>query len=305
MLTAENIKKSFVFLEADMKLKALALVVVAGSLLFLQGCSRKLEGDVFVLGDNGTARKLPLVDIYAVPLSALSDFEKVANTKRDKEKAEVMATFASLDLKSLNEEHIAIKNVEADLLLRDLDRAAKGFSQFAADPVGDALKDKLRKRDEDLNQKIIAKFKAADVDGLYKKIKGIAPINFYSQEIKSYLTDASIFKVTTDAEGKFAMTLKGDDLVLVAIALGKDGTPGNFWLVKLPAADEKVTLSDANSFEKGCPSCLLAGTDKSLDSGEALSLTAYVISAYPKKSSFELSKERSWIFDYGKRAGLI
>jgi hypothetical protein len=245
------------------------------------------------------------VDVYAVQLNALIEFEKVANIKRDKDKADVMTTFASLDLKGLNEQHLAVTKGETDLLLRQISRIEKGIAYYMPDPVGDALRQKQDKRDDELNQKIIAKFKASDVEGLYKKVNSLAPIVFYTQEIKSYLTDASVQKVVSDSEGKFTMSLKGDDVVLVAIAKGKNGDPAHFWMVKLPADDKKVTLSDANFFDKGCPTCSLTGTDKTLDSAKELSMAAYIISAYIMKEPYKLSKERSWIFDYAKKANLI
>ena len=91
-------------------------MVIACSLFVLQGCSKKLDGDIFVLNNDGSSKKLPLVDVYAVQLNALIEFEKVANIKRDKDKADVMTTFASLDLKGLNEQHLAVTKGETDLL---------------------------------------------------------------------------------------------------------------------------------------------------------------------------------------------
>lgn len=286
--------------------RTFGLVVVACSLLGLQGCSKRLDGDVFVLNKDGSSNKLALVDVYAVPLNALTEFEKVANAKRDREKAEVMATLASLDLKGLNEEHIAVLEIGRRVFAREVDRTLKGISDFiGSDPVGEALSDKHRKMDVELNKKIIAKFKASDVNALYKKVQSLAPSDFYPQEIKSHLTDASVKKVVSDSDGKFTMDLKSEDVVLVAIAKGKDGNPVHFWLVKLPANEKRITLSDANSFEKGCPTCLLAGTDKTLDPAKELPMAVYVIGTYPTKNDYELSKERVWIFDFAKKANLF
>lgn len=285
-----------------MKFKVLKYLVISCFLLVLQGCSKKLNGDVFVLNIDGSSKKLALVDVYAIPAKNVVGFEKTTKEKYTKEKADVMSGFAAIDLKSLHEEDRVLNNQSRESLLRLVKRAQMGL-YYAADPVGDVLKEKQDKNNEALNSKMVSNFNRADVVALYKKLQAITAITFYSEEVKSYLTDSSVVKAVTDSEGKFSMNLTADNVVLVAVSKDMERNTVRLWLVNFKSGEKKVTLSDANSFEKRCPTCLLSGIEKT---DENLLALAAAISIFPKKNNLEdRSFEREWIFDKAKKCSFI
>lgn len=283
-----------------MRIGTLRSLIFLLSLLLLQGCSQSISGDVFVLNNkDGTARKLPLVDVYAVPFSKLANFESLSNAKRDAEKKEVLIKLDSLDLKSLFQEHTAIKKGEVDILIHQIDMG----SDFH--PSVTAMRSKQYKKIEDLNKKLTNKFKELDVESLNTKVKNLNPIEFYAHEIKNFLTEVPTQKTVTDSEGRFNLTLPSEETVLVAISKDNNGETSHLWLVRLVHGEKKVTLSDANSFEKGCATCLLRGIDKTLVRGEGLPGLLYSIASYIKVTAYGLSSFRELIFSYAERAKLI
>lgn len=278
-----------------MRFRILNLFIFLPTLFVLQGCSQNINGDVFELRADGSSKKLASVDVYAIPLKSVAAFERIANTKRDKKKAEVLASFASLsfDLKAFHEEHLAVEQAQTEIFIQDI---KKGYI-YSKPPV--------TKREEDLNQKMIDKFMKFDVESLYKKMNSLNPIYFYSQEIKKYITDTTTQKTVTDSEGKFNLNLSFDEAVIVALTKDNYGT-NRLWLVRLEPNAKRITLSDANSFEKGCPTCLLSDIDNTLTAREKLSTAAYEISQFPKEKYKHRHREnRESLFKFAKEADLI
>jgi hypothetical protein len=274
--------------------KIVVLFVAMMFLSILQGCSSKVDGDVYIRAKGGTANKLALVNIFAVPIKDLEHYENATSAKAEKIKAEVLASIPSSTLKSLYSEHVALLEEASRLQHSEYEAMASGRGSF--DSGRKKLQDKLYDNKQTLEMKLLTALTDAKVNDSYARLNSIAPIAFYQSEIAPLLNGAQVVKTVSDADGKFTLELPRGDYVLVGI----DGDR-SLWLVKINSKENKVTLSDANAFDSGCTNCLVKTVDKSVAAGGSLSMAVYVMSEFANGNDRKIKP----LFEYAKKAGLI
>ena len=278
----------------------LVFIVLTGT-----GCSSKIDGDVYVLDENGTSNKLASVDIYAVPSKELESFEKMVNAKRDKIKDECLSVVPAYGLKIFFQEKNVLDREDSGLVSRWLNTLATTGREY--DPARSKLQEKLLDKYLSLNSRMKEAFGSAKAQDVYAKFSELHPVNFYSTEVAPLLNGSQVLKTSSTADGKFSLELPSSEFVLVAVTGNQKNQKRHLWMIKLTSKDKTVTLSDANKFDKQCSNCFLQKVDLSLSWGEPLGRGFHAVSYFDEKFTPGLNykDERNALFDETKKAGFF
>ena len=197
--------------------------------------TKRIEGQVFIVSKSGTAVKLALVQVSAIPLGQMEQYlgEVEREVTGERHKADSL----------VNEAKAAVRNA---VNARQQDYQAWLLHHRSASN---------------------AEYKAL-VERVWKmraRLEGAIDARHVMNSAAPYVTNLPepVASTKTDADGKFSLTLPaGDEYVLAARAkrsLPGGGSEHYFWLVK--AQDSTVMLSNDNLTSAGSPDSVLTTTE--------------------------------------------
>jgi hypothetical protein len=211
--------------------------------------TKRIEGQVFIVTKSGTAVKLALVQVSAIPLGQTEQYLR------------------EVEREVIGERHKADSFVnEAKAAVRNATKAREQHYQAWSRQLGDPMQE-LKKRMRGAYDASNAEYEAL-VKRVWKmdaRLEEAVHARHVMHSAAPYFTKLPepVATTKTDADGKFSLTVPaGDEYVLASRAkrsLPGGGSEHYFWLVK--AQGSTVMLSNDNLTSAGSPDSLLTTTE--------------------------------------------
>ena len=245
-------------------------------LLALNGCSKKMDGQVFMLKGNGNAEKIALVNIYVVPTDLTSDLNSRISKSMDGLIHDYGVIVKSIPLTEVSKIESTIqtaRNDAAAVLNKYSNDNAACQQRADAAPVanyakssilfhcvevikrgGEALK-KANINQENVTQK--ANKEMGDKTSQLLKINTMTtgPAKLVADQLMTILSEHKIQSTKTNSEGKFSVEVPSGDYTIFAIPQVEQLNMDRLWIVKIDRDANQILLSSDNLFSSSCQSC--------------------------------------------------
>jgi hypothetical protein len=231
------------------------------SLVTLAGCdwfARDLNGQVFIVQQNGGSLKLGLVDVYTISEEELRAHLQKKATEGSSAKAKIEDRYRSSKA-IIDKAKRDLKETKAKLVeLEGQLEKGKASGEFKKKPEEEVMANFILQQ---ARTTILPMLEAEAEKKISTEQKVVAEYESYDSPAFYFSSVPGLKAVgKTDADGKFSVRLPRGDLVLVANAQRKvlDTTENYFWAIRSSGIDFKreLFLSNDNLVETKCQSCV-------------------------------------------------
>lgn len=252
----------------------LAVTVVGFSILAIQGCSKKIEGEVFVVNPNGTAERLSLVKIYQLNPSQAEQFRQSIESRSKQIVNNFENAVSKIDLNEL-EKQLQLIDAAEEKAMRVLRQCAarQGHMSFCL-----GLTQELAEMQMEAGR--AARKKMAQIAISIENIEESAftPAALIAREAESYATKNNITPTKTNSEGKYLIDLSPKDNRLLAVPDSEQLQPRAIWFIDGSQIEKTLILSNDNQVGKNCKECVTLSV--SSDTEKTMKQTRELVSCF-------------------------
>ena len=236
-------------------MKLSKFICIFSTLLLLNACSSKIEGEAFIVTKGGESKKLGLVEVQAFKISDIEEFKK-----------KILNDY-SIYIDKIEEDYkfagLKEKHDDRNKLISEINEANKKYEKCRIGWFGKECDVKLPK---DLADEFERR-KAAIAIGTLAIIadKAVALDNkfdlvYLAGRLAGHTKSLESIKTKTDADGKFAMTLPSGEFLIVATGKRQSLGEDYFWLIRNNKGGN-IRLANDSMFDQGCETCLFTKAD--------------------------------------------
>ena len=232
--------------------KILAAVLILLSVFMLQGCSKKLEGEVFLTNNSGKAEPLSLVEIYQLSEKNSKQLVTQINDAEKSFEENLKVTTSKINVSELESVIKATEKleIETDKVIKKC-IAVRGYAGACYDIIEAA-----------------AQIKTNAAEATHKEIARIASplevfenspsssIEFITKEAVDFVRKNNLESTRTDSSGQYVKDLLPQHTVLLAIYDPELKRKRVTWLIDSSTVGKKLTFSSQNMLGKGCKECI-------------------------------------------------
>lgn len=219
----------------------------------LQGCAKKIEGEVFLVQPKGDAVKLASVKIYVIPEDIIKNLSKDVVTK--------YATFVDDTVKPLEE--VNLQEDYSNYRAYSVEAIRKIGASCRYRPL--CLLRMVEDKDEALKVKrsSIVKSLRTKLDVPAKKLKLISrgeidSLFFLANAMNDYIGREGVIATDSNSDGSFNFEIKGSGKYTI-VAIPQDVAKQRaLWITRLNADDKKIKLTNENLYNSVCSNCVLS-----------------------------------------------
>ncbi len=219
---------------------------------FFLGCAQKnIEGEVFFVNQNGSAKKLALAKLYQFDEKQMTEFKQRIEANGKKLEAEFNGIVKQIGGASM------------DLSVNGVEKAKKKEADFADKCAKSAdascIIESLQLISSIKVEKMIRANKISEESSqLIKRLEEFPStwIEFVSQEIESTAMQEKIQSTKTDSDGKFSMKLSSTTKRILVVPESKDIRSWLLWMIDSTKIDTKMIFSNENKIGSNCADCI-------------------------------------------------
>jgi hypothetical protein len=247
-------------------------------LLLVTGCSRKVDGEIFIV-QGGKAERLALVNIYAIPAANLAGFNEAAAKDLEALKSKYMKFVASVDYSNEIKQLDDMEAMRRQAFDKWAECAEKNISTYplTCKQAHKSIEQEMFKVRAQLARKGLSFAPlAGEADGLTQ-----FEVEFYAKELEPYLNGQGVQRATSDADGRFSLNLNDGEFVVVAVP--REGAKSAFlWAFRLDKNAKKLQISNDQvisnrpNISSDCKACFIEKRDERFWKEDAKKISAFV-----------------------------
>jgi hypothetical protein len=267
--------------------KILTGLAVGLSIVAIQGCSKTMEGEVFLVDPKGVSERLSLVKIYQLSVNQVEQFRQALDATSKQIELDLKSATSKVDLNELEKQLqlIDAANERSKSVMQQC-IARRGHLALCTEFV-QGLAEAQVDVDEAVRKKL------AQIAVSFKEVEGTpsTSIALIAREAESFAEKHNITPTKTNSEGKFSLQITAKDNRLLAVPESEQVKSHSVWLIDGSQTEKELILSNDNRVGKNCKECVTldvaSETKKIIEQTQRLvhcykSLTEY--SSYPCKS---------------------
>jgi len=232
--------------------KILIRLAVGLLILALQGCSKTVEGEVFLVNSNGTSERLSLVKIYQLNVDQVEEFRRSLDASGKQMGRDLTNALSKIDLESLDKQLQLIDaadNKKNSVLQRC--EVQRGHMAYCLDLIRGLVETQVEV-DSAVRRKL------ALIAASFKSLEGTpsTPIAFIAKEAESYAGTNNITPTKTNSDGKFTIQLTSKDNRLLAVPDSGQVKSHSIWFIDGSQTEKSLILSNDNQVGTNCKECV-------------------------------------------------
>ncbi|MCX7085175.1 MAG: hypothetical protein NTY69_06505 [Methylococcales bacterium] len=232
--------------------KVIGILKILSTLLIvtlLTGCMEKeLVGEVFIVTNSGQSVKLGLVDVIAISENNIRNCIKEKKPQWI-EKNNVI-TKEYLTNKEYYENHKSLIHTLQVIIEMHMELLAAGHIDTA---------EQAKNNENDVKYLHELEVQFEELSEKFNKIKMVYDNYQKGDFLLECITNNTLAKSTTNADGKFAIKVPNEKVAMYAFSKRKvfDETEVYYWLNWVDKDENNIIISNNNTYETSCPSCIV------------------------------------------------